>query len=580
MDNFLKPFNHLLPKYLFNQKKRVASLTFFLLLSIGLQLINPQILGYFIDSIFAGNSSSQLYFLALVFIAVALLNQVFSVISTYLSENLAWLATNALRSDLMIHCLALDFSFYKFRTPGELIERVDGDVNTLSQFFSQLVINIFGNLILLLGILIILYLQDWRAGTCLSIFSFIALSILIKLRSLAIIPWTAYRQFSADFFGFIGEYITGLEDIRGNGAVNYLMHRFYKLLQSWLVVYQKARFTDTILWGTTVGLFTFGNALALGVGTYLWSQKAISIGMVYVLFHYTNLLQEPIEKIRENLEYLQQAEASIYRIQELFKQPIKLDNHNGIKLGDEAVSLEFKNVSFSYESDNKLVLNNISFYLPPNQVLGILGRTGSGKTTITRLLLKFYQPQLGCIYFNNIPSSQISSKELTQRIGIVTQDVQLFHTTVRNNLTFFNPEIEDKKILDTLSELGLTTWLNTLPYGLDTILASDSSGISAGQAQLLAFARVFLKNPSLVILDEASSRLDLKTENNLDTVINKLFTGRTGIIIAHRLQSIQRANHILILENGQVIESGDRQDLANNCQSYFSRLLETRSNQI
>ncbi|MEC4820019.1 MAG: ABC transporter ATP-binding protein, partial [Scytonema sp. PMC 1069.18] len=278
----IKPYIELLSNYLLIQRVWVTFLTFTLLSSIALQLINPQIIGYFIDTAVAGGSTQKLYTAAVVFIGVALFNQLFSICTTYLSENVAWTATNALRSDLVTHCLHLNFSFHESRTPGELIERVDGDVNALSRFFSQLIINIVGNVILLLGILVILFFQDWRAGTCLSIFTFIALRILLGLRPLAIIPWETHRQVSAEFFGFIGEHITGTEDIWANGAVNYVMYRFYQFLQRWLSIYRQARLAATTLWGTTVGLFTLGNALALGVGVYLWNQQAIGIGTVYV----------------------------------------------------------------------------------------------------------------------------------------------------------------------------------------------------------------------------------------------------------------------------------------------------------
>ena len=580
----LKSYSKLLKKYLLPQQSRVTWLTLTLFSTIALQLINPQIISYFIDTAVAGGSNQKLYIAASVFIAVALLTQVCSICAKYLSENVAWTATNALRSDLVTHCLYLNFSFHKSRTPGEIIERVDGDVNALSRFFSQFIIDIVGNIILLLGILIVLFWQNWLAGTCLTIFSLISLSTLIKLHPLAIIPWTNYRQISAEFFGFIGEHITGLEDIRANGAVNYVIHRFHQFQQSWQSSYYKARLAATTLWGTTVGLFTLGNALALGIAAYLWNQQAITIGTAYILFYYTNLLQEPIEKIRVQLEDFQQAEASIYRIQELLQIPQEI-NHNiiGNVLNNGALSIEFENVYFNYELENldnlenkdsnQWILNNISFNLAANQVLGILGRTGSGKTTITRLLLRFYQPQLGKISLNNIPIGQISTKELQSRIGVVTQDVQLFQTTVRNNLTFFNPTISDEQILDVLDGLGLTKWLNSLPNKLDTYLTSESNRISAGEAQLLAFTRVFLKNPSLVILDEASSRLDSKTEQYLEVAIDKLLTGRTAIIIAHRLQTLQRANQILMLDDGHTIEYGSYQDLINNPDSRFSQLL-------
>jgi ABC-type multidrug transport system fused ATPase/permease subunit len=206
--------------------------------------------------------------------------------------------------------------------------------------------------------------------------------------------------------------------------------------------------------------------------------------------------------------------------------------------------------------------------------LGILGRTGSGKTTIARLLLRFYDPQSGVIRLGETALQQIASTELPQRIGFVTQDVQLFQATVRANLTFFNPQISDAQILQTLDTLGLTTWLQALPQGLDTPLGSDSDRLSTGQAQLLAFARVFLKNPGLVILDEATSRLDPTTETVMERAIDKLLEERTGIIIAHRLQTLSRADQILVLENGQMVEYGDRQTLTHNPNSHYAQLLK------
>jgi ATP-binding cassette subfamily B protein/ATP-binding cassette subfamily C protein len=588
----LKQYGHLLADYLKPQQRRVIGLAIALFANIALQIVNPQIIAYFIDTAVVGDSSQTLTTAAILFIVVAFLTQVLSVTATYLSENIAWTATNALRSDLVTHCLNLDLSFHKSRTPGELIERVDGDVNTLSRFFSLFTINVLGNTLLLLGILVVLFFEDWRAGVGLSLFTLIALLTLVSLRSLAIFPWAAYRQLSAEFFGFIGEHIAGTEDIKANGATSYVMHRFYQFLQRWLPLYQKARFTATVLWGSTVGLFTLGNGIALGLAAYLWQQQAITIGTAYLLFHYTNLLQDPIEQIRVQLEDLQQAEASIYRIQDLLQIQSKLRNTDKQPLPREALAVAFEDVSFSYDLETaprhnsthqpphsvnqaELVLNHISFSLPPGQILGLLGHTGSGKTTIARLLLRFYQPQSGCIRLGNIALDQTPLKDLPQHVGVVTQDVQLFQTTVRNNLTFFNPKIKDQQIVSVLEELGLADWLQSLSNGLDTILSADSGGLSAGQAQLLAFARVFLKNPGLIILDEASSRLDPVTEALIEQAVDKLLKDRTGIIIAHRLRTVQRAHQILILKQGRVLEYGDRATLANNPHSHYARLLKT-----
>ncbi|MCU0527804.1 MAG: ABC transporter ATP-binding protein, partial [Elainella sp. Prado103] len=305
MNLSLKQYGNLLAHYLKPQKGRVAWLAITLLGSIGLQLLNPQILGYFIDTAVtqttSAHTSPALLIAALVFIAIALLTQILAVIATYLSETVAWIATNALRSDLIAHCLHLDLSFHKAHTPGGIIERVDGDVTALSRFFSQFTIYVLGNLLLLIGILIVLFYEDWRAGFCLTLFALIALVILVRLNSYAVSPYAAYRQTSAEFFGFLGERLAATEDIRANGAVSYVMRRFYQILQRWLPLFHQARFAGTLLWVTSVGLFSIGNAIALATIAYLWNQNAITLGTAYLIFHYTNLLNQPIERIREEL---------------------------------------------------------------------------------------------------------------------------------------------------------------------------------------------------------------------------------------------------------------------------------------
>ncbi|CEJ44405.1 ABC transporter ATP-binding protein [Umezakia ovalisporum] len=580
----LQQYWNLLVEYLKPQGGSVAKFAMALLGSIGLQLVNPQILRYFIDTAVAGGSGENLFLAALVFITVALITQLMTIAATYYGENIAWRATNALRADLVDHCLQLDLSFHKFSTPGELLERVDGDVHTMKQFFSRLSVHIFGNLLLMSGVIVVFFAEDWRAGLAIAFFSLTALSTLIRLRSIAVPHWRTYRQISADFFGFVGEQLAGMEDIRANGAKSYVMQRFHKILQSWLPIFHQARFASTILWGTTNGIFTLGTTIALSVGAYLWSQNIITIGTVYLLYYYTNLLREPIEQIRDQFEDLQQAEASIYRIQDLLAVKSQLTKGGEQKLPHGALAVTFNNISFSYNHRESgvedLVLQDISFNLPAGQVLGLLGRTGSGKSSLARLLLRLYDPQSGSIELGGVAINQVPMTDLPKHVGLVTQDVQLFQTTVRNNLTFFDHDISEERIYETLEILGLSQWLYSLPQGLDTNLGPDSSGLSAGQAQLLAFTRVFLKEPGLVILDEASSRLDPITEKLVERAVDKLLTRRTGIIIAHRLATVQRANQILILEQGRVSEYGQREELVKNSQSRFAQLLQTGFNDL
>ncbi|KAM3115648.1 ABC transporter ATP-binding protein [Phormidesmis sp. 146-33] len=578
MQNSLQQYKLLLADYLKPQWKPVLALTIALLTSIALQIINPQILGYFIDTAVQGGSQQALLTATIAFITIALLTQAATITATYLSEIVAWTATNALRVDLASHCLRLDLSFHKAHTPGELLEKIDGDVNLLSKFFSELIIHILGNGVLLFGILIALCFENSLAGVSLTAFAIIALTVLVAQRAMAIAPWAEYRQISAEYYGTIGEHIAGREDLRANGSTSYVMIRFYKLLQRWLPVYQKARFASTILWFTSVGLFTIGNAIALFLCAYLWSKNAITIGTAYLIFHYTNLLAQPIERIREELEQLQQVEASIQRIYELRNTQSALSDQGQAVLHSGACAVSFEQVYFQYEPKN-WTLHNLSFYLPAGQTLGILGHTGSGKSTIARLLLRLYEIQAGEIRLGNCAIADLSLSDLRSRVGLVTQDVQLFQASVRDNLTFFNDRIPETSILETLEELGLAQWLRSLPNGLDTQLGADSNGLSAGQAQLLALVRVFLKNPSLAILDEASSRLDPQTEQLIEGAIDRLLAKRTGMIIAHRLQTLQRVDQILILEQGKIVEYGDRKTLTNQLDSRFSQLLRTSANQ-
>ncbi|MBE0696419.1 MAG: ATP-binding cassette domain-containing protein, partial [Anaerolineaceae bacterium] len=226
------------------------------------------------------------------------------------------------------------------------------------------------------------------------------------------------------------------------------------------------------------------------------------------------------------------------------------------------------------DPDPSNVLTGVSFEIQPGRVLGILGRTGSGKSTLTRLLFRLYDPDQGSVRLGGMDLREVRLDDLRQHVAMVTQDVQLFQATVRDNLTFFNRAIPEEHLERVLRQLRLWEWVQSLPDGLDTPLAGGQS-LSAGEAQLLAFARVFLKNPGLVILDEASSRLDPATETLMERAVDRLFAERTGVVIAHRLKTIQRADDILILEDGRVVEYGPRAGLANNPASRFYHLLQT-----
>jgi ATP-binding cassette subfamily B protein len=229
-------------------------------------------------------------------------------------------------------------------------------------------------------------------------------------------------------------------------------------------------------------------------------------------------------------------------------------------------------VDFAY-GDGAPILRDISFELEPGQVLGLLGRTGAGKTSLIRLLCRLYAPTAGAIRLDGRDIREASLEQLRQRIGVVTQDVQVFAASVRDNVALFDPQVPDERIREVLDDLGLGPWLARQPDGLETVLAG-AGGLSAGEGQLLAFARVFLNDPGLVVLDEAASRLDPAAARRVERALDRLLDGRrSAIIIAHRLESVRRADRILMLEAGRVVEAGERAALAADPASRLARLM-------
>ncbi|HZR40842.1 MAG TPA: ABC transporter ATP-binding protein, partial [Ktedonobacteraceae bacterium] len=310
-------YRALLITYLKPQWPRALLMCLLLFAGIGLQLVNPLILRYFIDTATTSSSITPLVLAGAIFITIALANQAISVFATYVSENVAWTATNQLRTDLVSHCLTLDMAFHKARTSGELIERIDGDVDTLSNFFSQMVAYLLGNSLLIVGIVVLLFLQDWRVGVVMGTFALLALVTLTSLRNFAVRYWVALRRKDAEFFGFLGEQLAGTADVRANGATHYVMWRFYRLLRDWLPIHRKATIASYTMGSSSILVFGIGNALAFALGAYLWSTKAITLGTVYLIFYYTNLLNDPIDQIRRQLQQLQQAGAGIERVKQL-----------------------------------------------------------------------------------------------------------------------------------------------------------------------------------------------------------------------------------------------------------------------
>jgi ATP-binding cassette subfamily B protein len=572
-------YRSLLSGYLLPQRRRVILLVVLLLAVLALELANPLIQKEFVDRAPSGEPMESLIWIAVIFLGVVLGMQLLSVVETYVAENVGLTATNRLRSDLMLHALRLDPTFHSTHTPGEMIERVDGDVATLGNFFARFVVHIVGNALLMLGVLALLYIIDWRVGLALTFFVAVTFLIVNKLRDFAVPFWRVARQANADLFGFLEERLSGTEDIRSSGATAYTMRGLHERSRNLLRSERRAALMGTTSGGSTILVFTLGTAIALALGVGLFLEGTATLGTVYLIFYCTEILRRPIDQITRQLQDLQQAGASITRVGDLLAIHSVIHDGSGPAIPEGALQVRFEHVTFGYNADEP-VLRDVSFTLRPGEVLGVLGRTGSGKTSMTRLLFRLYDPQEGAVCLNGVDLRDTQLSSIRNRVGMVTQDIHLFHASLRNNLTLFDTGIPDERIKEVLRDLGLERWYRSLPEGLDTRLAPGGSALSAGQAQLVAFARVFLREPGLVILDEASSRLDPATERHVEHAVDQLLRERTAIVIAHRLATVQRADTILILESGRVVEYGNRRQLLGDPDSRFSALMRSGMQEV
>jgi ATP-binding cassette, subfamily B, bacterial len=561
--------------YLWPGRRAAAALAAAILAMTALPLLAPQLTRRFVDGAVEGDPTTMLVGLALAYLGVAIAAQGAKVTTAWLASRLAWDGTNRLRERLAQHALTLDLGYHGRRTPGEMIERVDGDVVALAEFVVVLLLDVLASVLLLVGVLVLVLAAEPTVGVVLFAYTVVVTVPLARLQRRAVPAATAVRETYAQLFGNLEERLAAAEDIRANGAGAHVVNRFHEASAEVYRADLRAERIGGGMYALTNLAFAGATGVVLAVAAALVGSGSLTLGTAVLLFQYTQMVRQPFERIIDQLQQYQKALAGVARIGELLTERPTLPEPpgGGRPLPAGALAIELDGVGFAYADDDEVVLAEIDLPVPAGRSLGLVGRTGSGKTTIARLLLRLYDPTEGAVRLGGVDLRDAEPDSLRHRVAIVTQDVQIFSASVRDNLTLFRSHTDDDRLHEVLDELGLGGWLAALPDGLDTELGAGSAGLSAGEAQLLAFARAFLADPGLVVLDEASSRLDPGTEAVIERAIDRLLLGRTAVLIAHRLSSLARVDAVAVVEDGRLVEHGAREVLASDPASRFAHLL-------
>lgn len=549
---------------------RYLALITVVLVGTGLALIGPVILRTLIDRAVEGRASTaSVAWFGGLFLAVAAASQVIALIVSYLAAVAAWTTANRLRLQLTRHVLDLDEGFHRSHNPGELIERIDGDSSSVSEFLSVVAVRVVAAIALVIGVIAVVLTIAWWIGLAMVAYVVGASWVVYRERERAVNESADERRAAAELYGGIEERLTAAEDLRAAGAQSYAVGRFAAETGRYIEVITRREQAFLALWRNLNMAIVSGTVVALIIGAFAVRSGFMTIGSAFLVYQYTARIRQPLEDLSHDLNVVQKANGAMRRVRALLTTTTSLPDTGTIEPPAGALSVELDQVSFRYANDGEPVLRDVTIRVEPGRSVGLVGPTGSGKTTTSRLVARLVDTSEGEVRLGGVPVTAIPEASVRRRVAVVPQQVELIAGSVRDNLTLF-VDHDDAAVDTALDRVGLDRFRGE---AMHTRLGPGGAGLSAGEGQLLALARAWLREPDLVVLDEPTSRVDPATEARLEQAVADLLAGRTALVIAHRLGTLDAMDEIVVMEAGRVVEAGDRAQLVADPQSRFAGLL-------
>lgn len=540
--------------YLLAYKKQVVAVLTIMLVSVVITLINPLIIQQAIDVYIAGEDWHGLKRLGIVAVLLNLTLVLLVKMRMYIMAKVSNEVLLTIREELYTHIQTLSFQFFDSRPTGKILARIIGDVNSLKEVLSNSVTTLIPDFITILSVVGIMFVKNWKlAAAALSSLPLMILGVAF-VQSKSHIRWQIHRKKGSNMNAFVHEDISGMYVVQSFGAEQETKQIFEELLQE-----HKDSFVDAVRYADAFGpivdfCWGLGTMVLYFFGVNMILDRMLQVGTLIAFGTYISMFWRPVMNLSNFYNQLVTNIAGAERIFEILDtKPDLTDGETACEMPEITGAVSFRHVTFSYEKE-KEVLKDVSFEIEPGQTVALIGPTGAGKSTIVNLICRFYDIQHGQVCIDDRDVKSVTIESLRSQMGIMTQDVFLFSGTIRENIRYGRLEASEEEIIRAAKAVHAHEFIMKMEKGYDTELKERGAGLSAGQRQLLAFARTMLSEPKILILDEATSSIDTHTELLVQKGIEVLLKGRTSFVIAHRLSTIQNADRIFRVDNGGILE--------------------------